>query len=407
MHNQSNLNKPGNSLSKWGLIGFLLVLIYAMLTTAIYFVTRESTPGTDFFIYYSAGQNIVTKGLSPYDENVGAESQMAVLKRPAMENEDQLRFVYPPFALIPVLPLMAFPFPLAQAAWMALGFLVLSSTFAYAFEKPPPWLLATLLLLYPIFFAFLLGNFDILIISLIFLLIGRLPRLRIENTAGQVFLGICLGWISVKPQFTWFYVLFCFLLAYKNHLRKTLISFAAGVASFVVISFLLVPDWVNQWIHRVVLYPSYTGGNISITPLLKLFIRREYFPIIYSICFLILIGVLFFFIKKWYQGEFSSLSLFALGGFITFFFHPHGNAYEQLTFLIPVILWTIHLSRKVKIGAVFAWVILVGLSWIIFVISRLGLIPEAGTNGLYILYIVWLVFGLVLPPKFLKDVPIP
>lgn len=406
MTDKATAQKSWPSPQKLGLIALLLICSYALLTGALYYATRESTPGTDFFIYYAAGRNIITKGLSPYDENVGEESQLAVLKRPALENEDQLRFVYPPYALIPILPLVSLPFPLAQAAWMAFGFLVLSISFALAFQKPPVWLVASLLVLYPIFFGFLLGNFDILIISLIFLLVGKVPRLQFENTAGQVFLGICLAWITVKPQFTWFYVLFCLLFAFKNNLRILLISFAGGVAGFLVFSFMLVPNWVNEWINRVLLYPSYTGGNISITPLLKLFLSPEFFPVIYLICFFALFGILFLLFKKWYAGKIASLPVFAFGGFITFFFHPHGNSYEQLTFLIPVILWILQMARKYQRTAILNWIILVCLSWIIFAISRFGFIPEAGTNGLYLFYIIWLIFGLLLPPRFLKGLEI-
>jgi hypothetical protein len=407
MDKTSITNHARSTPRKLGLIFLFLIIVYIILTGAIYYVTQASTPGTDFYIYYAAGRNILSKGISPYSENVGEESQMAVLKRPALENEDQLRFVYPPYALIPVLPLVSLPFGLAQAAWMAFGFLTLSISFALAFQKPPIWLMASLLALYPIFFGFLLGNFDILIISLIFLLVGRIPHIRFENQAGQIFLGICLAWITVKPQFTWFYVLFFLVLASRKKLRVLLISFAAGIATFLVISFLLVPNWIAEWINRVLLYPTYTGGNISITPLLKQFVSPVYFPVIYLVCFFMLGSILILLFRKWMKQEISSLPLFAFGGFMTFFFHPHGNAYEQLTFLISVILWIIQWARSRPGKALLAWIILVGLSWIIFVISKFAGLPEVGTNGLYLFYLIWLVFGLILPPRFLKGMDIP
>jgi len=264
MNNQSPASRTGLPLQKLGLISLLLVFAYVLLTGAIYQVTKENTPGTDFFIYYAAGRNTITNGQSPYIDTVGAQSQLAILKRYSQNNEDQLRFVYPPYALIPILPLVSFPFPLAQAAWMAYSVLVLFLAFVFAFPTAPRWLLASLLVLYPIFFGFLLGNFDILIISVLFLLAGKMPHLQPGNKTGQAFLGICLAWITIKPQFTWFYILFFLLMAIKKNFWSFLIGFAGGLAAFLAFSFCLVPNWILEWTNLLKRYPSYTGGKISI-----------------------------------------------------------------------------------------------------------------------------------------------
>ncbi|MEI8131294.1 MAG: hypothetical protein WCG34_02595, partial [Leptolinea sp.] len=308
--------------------------------------------------------------------------------------------------LIPVLPLVSFPFPMAQAAWMAFGLLILCLAFAFAFFQTPPWLMASLLTFYPIFFGFLLGNFDILIISLLFLLIGRLPHLTPDNKAGQIILGICLAWVTIKPQFIWFYCLFSLLMAIQKQLWGFLYGFAGGLGAFLAISFLIVPNWITGWTNRVIRYPSYTGGKISITPLLESFLPSQYFAHAYLICFFILMGILGVLLHKWHKGEFSALSILAFGGFITFFFHPHGNSYEQLTFLIPVIIWIVQLARKHSRKAAIAWIFLVLLSWLVFVLSRFGPLAAASSTGLYLFYTIWLIFGILLPPRFLKGLEI-
>jgi hypothetical protein len=197
--------------------------------------------------------------------------------------------------------------------------------------------------------------------------------------------------------------LFFIALAFKKNLKALLLSFIGSVAGFLAISFLLVPNWISEWINRILLYPSYTGGNIAITPLLKLFLSPASFKIVYLICFIILAGILVFLFWKWYKGEFSTLALLAFSGFFTFFFHPHGNSYEQLTFLIPFILWIIQFSRKHVTKAAIAWSVLVCLSWAIFFVGRFGILPEASTNGLYVVYIIWLTFGIILPSRFLME----
>ncbi len=233
---------------------------------------------------------------------------MAILKHPARENEDQLRFVYPPYALIPVLPLTGFSFPVAQAAWMSFTLLSLSISIMYAFRKVSPWFLVSLLFLYPLSFGLLLGNLNIPVICILILLAGRLPKLESHQRFESCLLGILMAWATVKPQFSWFYLLFFLFVALKKKNFIFLVSSLAGIVGFLLFSFLLLPDWIPQWMGLLRRYPGYIGGRIPITPLIN-----QFFPsgqmVVYFICAILFTSLTALFLIRWWRNQISSLML--------------------------------------------------------------------------------------------------
>jgi hypothetical protein len=380
-----------------------LAIIHVILTAAIYAVTKSDTPGIDFYVYYSAGRNILVEHVSPYDDSVGENSQKAILRRSATGSEDQLHFANPPYALLPILPLVHLPFRLAQAIWMATNFILLFCSFSFAIPNSPRWLASTALILYPIFFGFLLGNLDIWIISLIFLLFGRLPTVSPNRLMEQILFGIILAWLTIKPQFTGFFILFFLLVAYRRNLKAVFYSFAGGLIGLLLVNWILVPNWISEWINRILLYPTYTGGEIAVTALLRLFLAPEHFIYVYGFCLAVGMIVLFRMGMKWFNGSVSSLEFLTFGCFFTFFFHPHGNSYEQLIFLIPVILWIILLSIRDNKSALLFWLGLSIISWLFFFIGRILGYSIAVSHGLYITFILWMIPGVFLPPRFIHQ----
>jgi hypothetical protein len=154
-------------------------------------------------------------------------------------------------------------------------------------------------------------------------------------------------------------------------------------------------------------YPTYTGGKISITPLLELINPALNFNLVYLLAFFILLVILIFGLWNWGKGKFSDLALLAYGSFFTYFFHPTGISYEQIIFLLPVIFWIIKISRINQTFSIFAWGLLISFSWIFFVASRFGKLSDFSSSGLFLIFFIWLIFGLILPPRFLKGMGIP
>ncbi|GAP19875.1 hypothetical protein LTAR_00058 [Leptolinea tardivitalis] len=384
--------------------GISLVLVWVILllalTSAIASVSSENTLGTDFFIYYVAGRHIITDGLSPYDESVGEESQMAILKHLANKNEDQLRYVYPPYGLIPILPLAGLPFPLAQAAWMAFTLLCLVTAVIYGFEKAPPWLPVSMLFLYPLSFGLLLGNLNMPVICSLIVLAGRLPHLDSKNQFEAWLLGFFMAWATIKPQFSWFYLIFFFLLALKKKQKTVLISFFVGCLFFLLFSFLLVPDWIPQWLGLLRRYPGYIGGRIPITPLVHALSPGGEI-MTYSLLGLLFAGLSIWLMIRWWRGQFPSLGLLAWGGFAAYVFHPTGLSYDQVIFLLPVMFWVWLMGQKQPFWANLVWFIFIAVSWLFVYLSLSQIWIGATYYGLFFLFIIWLVFGFFVHPKFL------
>ncbi len=371
----------------------LSLAFFAFVTGGIYLTTRDNTLGTDFFIYYTAGRQITVNHGSPYDETVGEQSQMAILKHPAGEGEDQLRYVYPPYGLIPILPLTGLPFPWAQAVWMALSIICIPISVLYGFRKVSPLFLLSLFFLYPLTFGLLLGNLNIPVICILFLLAGRVPILKSHQRFESILLGILMAWATIKPQFSSIFILIYLLIAVKNKNKPFIFSFLAGVIGALAFSFILIPNWVHQWIGLLRQYPSYTGGRIPITPIIDRLFPGEQ-SVVYIILALLLAFVFGWVLLRWWGNKISTIQLLSVGGFVSFFFHPTGVSYEQMIFLFPFILWILQGWQQKPLIYVLWWLAVIISSWIFVSLSLSKIWPDGTYYGTYLVYIIWMFVGI-------------
>jgi hypothetical protein len=86
----------------------LFICLSFLLAAGIHFTMRGNNIGADYYIYYMAGRAGLVEKVSPYDHSVVLETQVGIIGHPAPDNGDQLAFVYPAFALLPLLPLFFF-----------------------------------------------------------------------------------------------------------------------------------------------------------------------------------------------------------------------------------------------------------------------------------------------------------
>ncbi|NLF50734.1 MAG: DUF2029 domain-containing protein [Leptolinea sp.] len=370
-------------------IGLIILIALGIVTGAIFFATRNNTLGSDFFIYYVAGRQITTGAGSPYDETVGEQSQMAILKHPAQEGEDQLRYVYPPYGLIPILPLAGLPFPLAQAVWMAASIIGIPFSVLYGFRKVSLWFLISLFFLYPLTFGLLLGNMNMPVMCILILLAGRIPELTKEKRLESIILGLLMSWATIKPQFSAFFILFFLLVSLKNRNVTFIISFISGILGLIVFSFLLIHDWVTRWTGLLQRYPGYIGGQIPLTPLI------ERLPASWQLYAYVLLAVSCFAISawllvKWWNKKLSMWNMLAFGGFVTYLFHPTGLSYDQMIFLLPFIFWILKEWTSRPFFALITWFSMVVFSWVLLYLSLEHIWVGATYYGMFILYIFWM-----------------
>jgi hypothetical protein len=239
------------------------------------------------------------------------------------------------------------------------------------------------------------------VICILILLAGRLPGLERHQKVESCLLGILMAWATIKPQFAGIYLLFFFLLAIKKKNIPLIIGFFSGLAGLLTVSFLLLPDWIAQWMEILRRYPDYTGGRIPITPLVNLLFPGSQTAAyaLLVICIILLTG---WFFNRWWKDKFPSLALLSWCGFAVFFFHPTGVSYEQMIFLFPVILWILQRRPEKPRIYILVWMLLVLISWVFLYLSVAGIWPAATYYGLYLLYGLWVLFGLFLPPAFLR-----
>ena len=103
---------------------FLFLAAWIGLSVGIHTVMQNNTMGSDFYLFYHAGQNTFFDRTNPYSDESARLNQLAIFKRLSNPGEDQLGFAYPPYALLPVWPPLGLSFDWAQAVWT--GFLLVS-----------------------------------------------------------------------------------------------------------------------------------------------------------------------------------------------------------------------------------------------------------------------------------------
>ncbi len=375
------------TLRKAALFALIFLGLIALLAFGIHSLTQNNNLGTDFYIFWQAGRATFLEHASPYSDEIATRSQLAIFKRLAKPGEDQLAFVYPPYALLAILPVVALPFDWAQAVWIALLLLALVTAFALAYPRAPRWAGISFLAFYPVFFGLILGNYAILIAALLVLLIGLyLPRQQ-PTTAWQLAAGLLCGWLTVKPQFTWPFLLFFGLYALRNRQWKFLAALAGSFLFFVGVSFALVPGWPSEWLARITRYTAYNQAYPIATFLLKDLLPLDAAAWLSAVLGVACLGLTAWLALRWWRGQLAALPLIAWLGFVGYLFHPRGASYEQIAFLLPLALWACSAARRWPV--VLWWIASLVVSWIAFGVS-VGVPLISATEWPVLFHVLWI-----------------
>jgi hypothetical protein len=420
---------------KPGLLLALFLVLLAGLAFGIHTLTENNTPGSDFYVFWQAGRGFLLEHQSPYSEAFAQRSQLAVMKRLASPEEDQLGFAYPPFSILILLPLLWLPFDWAAAIWQAFLIASLLTAILLSAQRKSAWLAWLLLTFYPVFFGVILGNFAVLLGALL-LLLGQYLFEPDPDPKLQVLAGVATAWLLVKPQFTWFYVVILVLYAFvrrippaqvlqdpknlhredaKNakrdkskrenavfhnkidscsffssslrslrlcgarffHLsyfnrggqRWFLGGFFGSAAFFGIVSFVIWPGWVGEWLAELGRYSVYNRTLPTLTILLQ-----DWLPVPVALIGsgILLAGCLVLSARKlwqWWQGRFETLPLLAWAGLVILLIHPHGKSYEHIAFLFPLALWLCRHPRPFSLPVVAWWLGSWIVSWAAFLLA--------------------------------------
>jgi hypothetical protein len=257
------------SRNQWvGLILVGIALLLIMYTWATWqFFTKLVPGGNDFIANVTAWEAYLKHGINPYSDEAARFTQQAIYGRPARPTEDQNRLTYPFYSIILHGPFVLInDYALARAIYMTLlqlalfvGVIILIALLRW---RPPFWLIAMILLwsllYYPDARGIILGQFAIFGFFALVAALGLIRRGR--NVAG----GAVLVVATMKPTLVFLAVPFLLVWAIVQRRWRLVIGFLATLIVLMLLSWLMLPTWFNDWLFRIANYSGYTVGQSPI-----------------------------------------------------------------------------------------------------------------------------------------------
>lgn len=405
----------GVFMSRYSFPVFIAAALLALVlfTVLIHTALAGNHLGADFFTFWVAGKAFFSEQTNPYSETVTLQSQMGIYGRPALPEEDQVAFAYPLYSLLAVLPASLMPYDWAISFWLALNILVLVSILYWIFPaKAKPFSLSVLLL-YPVFFGLVMGNFAVFVGIAILFFFGVIVQGQNRGHAAQIASALLLAWATAKPQFVWIYLIFILVITVRQRLWTFLAALAGFGFLFAGFAFAVLPGWLLQWIQRVQEYAVYVQGRPSAVQLLRAVVPDTAAVILGWFVMAAAFATTLLLMRRWWQGKTHWLPTAAWAGLTTFLIHPHGISYEQITFLIPVILWVSQRPSWRSPELLFFWIGTLVISWLPFFS---GIRTEAVDRSPVLFNAVWVVWltlyasknaaEAVSPPALKEEIPI-
>jgi hypothetical protein len=351
----------------------LLLIIVGLFIFGNLLYTAKNPGGNDFLVHWVGTQSFVKEGISPYSDNVALRIQNLVYGRPAQAGEHELRVAYPFYSVFIFLPFSLIDdFTVARALWMtALEFLIIFSTIMMIrmVNWKPKFLITFLIIVFSLFWyhglrSIINGNAVVLILFLIILSIYAIIHKQDELA------GICLAFITIKPQVVFAFIIFLVFWSLLNRRYKVIFWFFGSLIALIVLGLFIMPTWPMEFIREVFRYPGYNPPGTPATALAEILpgIGRQ-LGIILSVVSALILLVEWFFGRYSRENKFiwiSSLTL-AMGQWLNVQTDP-GN----FLIMFPAIILILRIieDRWRNSGQ---WIILLFLSvlffipWIIFI----------------------------------------
>ncbi len=391
----------GNNTRSSNLIfaGIVLVIIL-LFAFAIHFIMADNIVGNDILVFYLAAKSSFIDGQGPYLSENAVLSQVLSYGKVAQPGEDYLTFSYPPYALIPVWILTFLPFDWAQAIWMAILIIGFVFGLILLFPLAPKWLAPSALLIYPVAFGILMGNFVIPIaIILLFNVKYFFFNISKPNQIVEYILAISLAWATVKPQFSWLFITFILVSAFSQKKRKFILCFFLSFIVFLLLSFLIQPDWVSAFIKQIGFYQQTNPTELQLIKFLNLFLPVRISDIIaIPLIVIAILWALYTFYQWWHQ-KLKTLSVFIIIGWVSYLLYPGGVDYQQIVFVLPILLWIFQWKPSNRILVPVVWVLLILFSWLEFIYVRILGMNFAITGWFFYGYLLWAIILLTRTKK--------
>jgi len=382
--------RDSGTIRRAALVAAVGLLLVGLLAVGIHTALNDNTLGGDFYIFWQAGRAFFFERVDPYSWEVTRRVQLGYYHgRLAGPGEDPMKFAYPAYVLLPIYPLLWLSFDWAQAVWMALNILLVAGVLLGVLRAGPKWVAVLVLFLYQMTFGLILGNFVVAFFAILVWVLDRLLTGRMDSVSTQILAGLALAWTTAKPQFVWLYLVFILVYSLRQKRAALIGGFALGLAGLVGISLGVRPDWPFSWLGRVTEYSGYLPMEPALETILRFLIGARFLPAALAVVKMLVVALSVYFFWKWYSGKVAPLLFVGWCGFAVYLLHPTGISYDQLSFVIPLVLWTACCRpRPVVTGLVWGSAVL--LSYVFFTISVLEIAPHADYILPCVLYLTWL-----------------
>lgn len=253
----------------------VLLLVLAAAVWGVYTFKSEPYPGAnDFYSRWSGVASFWIDGLNPYGDEASLAIQIGIYGRPVIEGEDPGYFAYPFYTVFLFAPLGVLPYAWAEAIWLALLAASLIGALALLLDaygwRPGPLMLGVLVLwtlfFYPSARGMLLGQPGLVVYFLEVLALWALCRGR------PVLAGVALAVSTIKPQMGFLFVPLLLLWGLRAQRWRFVGAFVVAWGGMMLLSFLVLPSWLSEWLAQVSLYPSYTLVGSPLWVLTRLYL---------------------------------------------------------------------------------------------------------------------------------------
>lgn len=249
-------------------ISLALILVVAIVYTwaTWQYFTIPVPGGNDFLAHYSVWDLFIREGVNPYSDEAALYTQNLIRGRPAESGEDQNRLTYPFYSVLFHAPFTFIDYPLARAIYMTflqaaivVGVILTIRLFSW---RLPAWMVGLLLvwsiLHYPESRGIILGQFAA------FGFLSIVVCLSLLHTENDVPAGILLVISTMKPTLVFLLVPFLMIWGVVRKRWNFLLGFLGSLAVLVVLSLILLPTWISDWVLRISTYSEYTVGQSPI-----------------------------------------------------------------------------------------------------------------------------------------------
>ncbi len=241
-------------------VGVLAALLVGNVIVTHNILTGPHPGHNDFLSRWEGARSYWRDGLNPYSAEASLNIQTRIYGRAASDDEDPGLFAYPFYTVFLMWPLTTISYAWASAIWMVLlevcliaAVLLLMDLFDW---HPRPGLLA-LLLFWSLanYFAMrglILGQPGLVVYLLQVIVLWALAKQH------DALAGTALALSTLKPQMVFLFVPLLLLWAWRVRRWQFMGAFVSAWAALMLVSFVLQPSWLPDWIDQVRFYPSYT-----------------------------------------------------------------------------------------------------------------------------------------------------